>query len=60
MKSGAGPCGYNVTTGECGDMLEEGILRPAQVTRRGAGSHQPELPAPPLKGPTSSGVIHPP
>jgi chaperonin GroEL len=33
VKSGKGPYGYNAATGEYGDMLEEGILDPAKVTR---------------------------
>jgi chaperonin GroEL len=33
VKSGKGAYGYNAATGEYGDMLEEGILDPAKVTR---------------------------
>jgi chaperonin GroEL len=33
VKSGKGSYGYNAATGEYGDMLEEGILDPAKVTR---------------------------
>ncbi len=33
VKSGKGAYGYNAGTGEYGDMLEEGILDPAKVTR---------------------------
>ena len=32
--AGKGAWGYNAGTGEFGDMLEEGILDPAKVTRR--------------------------
>jgi chaperonin GroEL len=33
VKAGKGAYGYNAGTGEYGDMLEEGILDPAKVTR---------------------------
>jgi chaperonin GroEL len=33
VKGGKGAYGYNAATGEYGDMLEEGILDPAKVTR---------------------------
>ena len=33
VKAGKGSYGYNAATGEYGDMLEEGILDPAKVTR---------------------------
>ncbi len=33
VKPGEGSYGYNAATGEYGDMLEEGILGPAKVTR---------------------------
>ncbi|HPF26071.1 MAG TPA: TCP-1/cpn60 chaperonin family protein, partial [Steroidobacteraceae bacterium] len=33
VKAGKGSYGYNAGTGEYGDMLEEGILDPAKVTR---------------------------
>jgi chaperonin GroEL len=33
VKAGKGAFGYNAGTGEYGDMLEEGILDPAKVTR---------------------------
>jgi chaperonin GroEL len=33
VKSGKGAYGYNAGAGEYGDMLEEGILDPAKVTR---------------------------
>ena len=33
VKPGKGSYGYNAATGEYGDMLEEGILGPAKVTR---------------------------
>ena len=33
VKAGKGDYGYNAGTGEYGDMLEEGILDPAKVTR---------------------------
>jgi chaperonin GroEL len=33
VKAGKGAYGYNATTGEFGDMLEEGILDPTKVTR---------------------------
>ena len=36
VKAGKGAYGYNAATGEYGDMLEEGILDPAKVTRLGA------------------------
>jgi chaperonin GroEL len=34
VKSGKGSCGYNAGTGECGEMLDEGILDPPKVTRQ--------------------------
>jgi chaperonin GroEL len=33
VKAGKGAYGYNAGTGEYGDMLGEGILDPAKVTR---------------------------
>jgi chaperonin GroEL len=33
VRAGKGAYGYNATTGEFGDMLEEGILDPTKVTR---------------------------
>jgi chaperonin GroEL len=33
VKAGKGSYGYNAATGEHGDMLDDGILDPANVTR---------------------------
>jgi len=33
VKAGKGASGYNAATGEYGDMIEQGILDPAKVTR---------------------------